>query len=469
MLFNSLEFIFLFLPTTVAVFFLIPSLPFGNNTLAKGWLILASLFFYSWWNPANLPLILVSIGFNYLVSQALSPTATHGKVRRRGILAFAIALNLLALGYFKYYNFLIENLSALLRFDLPVRDIALPLAISFFTFQQVAYLVESYRGTIHNRSFLSYALFVSFFPQLIAGPIVRHQDVIDQFESPDTYRLQETHLAIGTFIFSVGLFKKAVFADRVAVYASPVFEAAAQGLSLSFFEAWVGALAYTFQLYFDFSGYTDMAIGAAYIIGIQLPINFNSPYKATSISDFWRRWHITLSNFLRDYLYIPLGGNRRGRPRQYANLLTTMLLGGLWHGAGWTYILWGGLHGMYLVVNHFWTSLTRPLGQMRNGLLYRVASWLITFLAVVISWVFFRAPNIGTALSVLGSMAGLNGISLPRGLADKLAFLPLEDIGIRFSGLQSTLDFSITASGLWLMALMAVALLAPNSHQLVTK
>ena len=349
MLFNSYEFIFLFLPIVLLGFHLIGKQ--GHHRVAIAWLVGASLFFYGWWNPAYLLLMLFSVLFNYSVGVSLSNTSGR-KLLSKTILTIGVSVNLAILGYFKYANFFVDNLNALSGTNLILNEVILPLAISFFTFQQIAYLVDAYRGKTKEYNFLHYCLFVTFFPQLIAGPIVHHKEMLPQFAKDAVYKLRSKHLAIGITIFALGLFKKVVLADGVSVYATPVFNAAEAGVMLTFFEAWGGALAYTFQLYFDFSGYSDMAIGIARMFGIRLPLNFNSPYKATSIIDFWRRWHITLSRFLRDYLYIPLGGSRKGRVRRYINLMTTMILGGLWHGAGWTFLLWGALHGFYLMINH---------------------------------------------------------------------------------------------------------------------
>jgi D-alanyl-lipoteichoic acid acyltransferase DltB (MBOAT superfamily) len=360
MLFNSLEFILGFLPITLTGFFLLGSR--GYQRAAIGWVVLTSLFFYGYWDPGEhrladpwrwwpLTLICVSTIFNFLVGQRL--LAHPSKL----LLAFGLAVNVATIGYFKYTLFFAEEIAARFGLALEVGQIVLPLGISFFIFQKIAYLVDAYRGEVRAGGFLSFALFVSFFPQLIAGPIVHHSEVIPQFGQKSTYRPNLDNLSRGIGIFVLGLAKKTVLADTIATYATPVFRAAQAGAEPTLFEAWGGALAYTFQLYFDFAGYSDMAIGLALMFNIRLPINFNSPYKATNIIDFWRRWHITLSRFLRDYLYIPLGGNRHGVARRYGNLMLTMLLGGLWHGAGWTFIVWGGLHGMFLFMNHFWHDL----------------------------------------------------------------------------------------------------------------
>ncbi|MFQ5488405.1 MAG: MBOAT family O-acyltransferase, partial [Gammaproteobacteria bacterium] len=339
MLFHSYGFIFLFLPLTLLGFFLLGR--YGLLRWALAWLVLASLTFYGWWNVEYLFLLLASIVVNYLLGRALAPSQ-RTTASARVLLAIGIGLNLALLAYFKYAAFIVGNFNQLLGSDYRVHEIVLPLAISFFTFQQIAYLVDAYYGRAQEYSFLNYSLFVSFFPQLIAGPIVHHREMMPQFEGRRIFRFSYEDMDVGLLIFCIGLFKKVLLADGMAQFSEPVFAAAAGGLELSFFEAWGGALAYTLQIYFDFSAYSDMAIGLAWMFGIRLPLNFASPYKAINIIEFWRRWHMTLSRFLRDYLYIPLGGNRKGRERRHLNIMATMLLGGLWHGAAWTFVVWGG-------------------------------------------------------------------------------------------------------------------------------
>ena len=456
MLFNSFEFIFLFLPLTLAGFFAASRLVGEEG--AKLWLIAASIFFYGWWNPIYLPLLGAVMAFTYLVGKRLSRRPS------KPLLAFGVAALLGVLGWFKYANFFIANVDALTGFDWTVGAIVLPLAISFFTFQKIAYLVDSYKGLTKDTRPLEFTLFVVFFPQLIAGPIVHWKEILPQFKSAGVYRPQAENFAIGIAIFALGLFKKAVLADGIAAYATPTFTAAEAGLAPDLLTAWGAALAYTFQLYFDFSGYSDMAIGAARMFGILLPLNFNSPYKARSISDFWRRWHMTLSRFLRDYLYVPLGGNRRGEARRYGNLMATMLLGGLWHGAGWTFVLWGGLHGLYLAVNHAWQRAVPARLAAKRW--YRGAAWSLTFLVVVIAWVPFRAPTLDGAGRMLAGMAGLNGISLPNAIGARLGGLRplLESWGIDFAlGGGSAFVFG----WLWIAALFPIALFAPNSQEIV--
>ncbi len=347
--------------------------------------------------------------FNYAVGVSLSKklNTNHKKI----LLTFSIVANIALLAYFKYTDFLIENLNNLLDTDIGMLNLALPLAISFFTFQQIAYLVDSYRGETSEYNFLNYANFVTFFPQLIAGPIVHHKEMMPQFASPSNKVKRYANISIGLFIFSIGIFKKVIIADTFAVWATAGFDHAP---TLNMIEAWVTSLSYTFQLYFDFSGYTDMAIGAALLFNIKLPINFNSPYKATSIQDFWRRWHITLSRFLKEYIYIPLGGNRKGEFRIYSNLMATFIIGGIWHGAGWTFLFWGFLHGIAIVIQRAWTKV----GIKLNALF----AWFITFNFINITWVFFRAKEWDDAIKVLKSMF-TGALVLPLEWKENLNFL----------------------------------------------
>ena len=418
MLFNSYEFIFLFLPIVFSIYFYLNAKRLTEG--AKGFLVFASLFFYSWWNIVYLPLILGSMLFNYIIGNSISKESEHRKVSKKSLLSVGIIINLLSIGYFKYSDFFISNVNFAFESEIPLLHLALPLAISFFTFQQIAYLVDSYRGETKEYDFLNYALFVTFFPQLIAGPIVHHKEMMPQFANVRNKVKNYRNIALGIFIFSMGLFKKVVIADTFAKWATAGFDTAT---TLNFFEAWATSLSYTFQLYFDFSGYTDMAIGAALLFNIKLPINFNSPYKALDIQDFWRRWHITLSRFLRDYIYIPLGGNRKGHFRTYYNLMATFILGGLWHGAGWTFIFWGTLHGIALVIHRFW----KQLGFSMNKYL----AWFITFNFINIAWVFFRAKEWSDAMKVLHGMI-VGSFVLPGFLEVKLHFL--SKYGIEFGG-----------------------------------
>jgi D-alanyl-lipoteichoic acid acyltransferase DltB (MBOAT superfamily) len=465
MLFNSFEFVFLFLPITLLGFYLISKNKLAiQQQIPLAWLVITSLFFYGWWNPKNLPLIIISMLCNYGIGYLLG-NKLNNHIRKKTILILGIGFNLALIGYFKYANFFVENFNQVIGTDFNLGKIILPLGISFFTFQQIAYLVDAYQGETKEYSLLKYVLFVSYFPQLIAGPIVHHRDILPQFKKSEIYRFNSEILAIGLTIFVAGLFKKVIFADSIAEYANLAFNAVAKGIELTFSESWIGALAYTLQLYFDFSGYSDMAIGAAYMFGIRLPLNFNSPYKAISIVDFWRRWHITLSNFLRDYLYIPLGGNRKGKVRRYSNLMITMLLGGLWHGAGWTYIFWGGLHGIYLVINHLYRSFRKSIGHdlKQDGWLLKGIGWLVTFLAVVVSWVFFRADSFATAISILRSMIGLNGIQLPVFLEPHLAFM--RNWGVGFLGFTMDVGISQKYATFGVLLLLLISWFTPNTQQ----
>jgi D-alanyl-lipoteichoic acid acyltransferase DltB (MBOAT superfamily) len=448
MLFNSHVFIFAFLPVALAGFFVIARI--AGRQPALVWLVATSLFFYGWWNPVYLLLLGPSVLFNYGLGLALANSrAAQNERSAKHLLWAGMAANLGLIVYFKYAGFLAGSVNGLFNTDFEMGGIVLPLAISFFTFQQIAYLVDVRQGQPVERNFWRYCLFVTFFPQLIAGPIVHHREMLPQFAQRRVFHLRAENLAIGFTIFAIGLFKKVIIADSLATVASPVFAAAEAGTELDFFQAWGGAFAYSLQLYFDFSGYSDMAIGLARLFGIRLPLNFDAPYRATSIIDFWRRWHMTLSRFLRDYLYIPLGGNRKGKARRYTNLMITMLLGGLWHGAGWTFVVWGGLHGLLLVVNHLW----------RRVFPWRLETWwslacarLFTFLAVTLAWVFFRAESFEGALRVFEGM-----VNLPHTLAPRLG--PLADLllalGFRFDGSYISLDDKLSVAWLafWILFL----------------
>ncbi|MFS0864985.1 MBOAT family O-acyltransferase [Fredinandcohnia sp. 179-A 10B2 NHS] len=398
MLFNSYTFIFYFLPVVFVVYFLLNKTK--KTIFSRIWLVASSLFFYSWWNIAYLPLIVGSLVGNYIIGQRLPIIESISGKKK--LLTIGIILNVLLLGYFKYYDFFLSNVNLAFKSDFPLLELALPLAISFFTFQQIAYLVDAYRGETKGYNFINYALFVTFFPQLIAGPIVHHAEVMGQFDDPAKKRINLNNISKGLFIFFIGLFKKVVIADTFAVWATNGFD---DSISLTFFDGWLTSLSYTFQLYFDFSGYCDMAIGAALMFNIVLPINFNSPYKALNIQDFWRRWHMTLNRFLTNYLYIPLGGSRKGKVRTYINILIIFFVSGLWHGAGWTFVFWGLLHGFASMINRFWKN--------RGFKLPTIVAWFITFQLVNFAWVFFRANTWSDAIKVLKGMFGFNGIALP--------------------------------------------------------
>ncbi|MEQ1914324.1 MAG: MBOAT family O-acyltransferase [Sideroxydans sp.] len=410
MLFNSYTFIFLFLPIVLLGFF---QLARWHPAYAAGWLALASLFFYGYWNPAYVGLLLGSIVCNYAFGLWIAKAGVqHAAARKKQVLIFALTANLLLLGYYKYANFFLASANSLTGGSLTLGDIMLPLGISFFTFTQIAFLVDTYQGKVKEYNFIHYVLFVTYFPHLIAGPVLHHKDMMPQFAHRATYHVNWDNVATGLLLFTLGLCKKVYWADSLAPFATAIFDGVNHGMSIgvlpTIWEAWSGALAYTLQIYFDFSGYTDMALGIALMFNIRLPINFNSPYQSTSIIEFWRRWHITLSTFLRDYLYIPLGGNRHGKLRRYGNLFATMLLGGLWHGAGWTFVVWGALHGAYLALNHLWRE------QVAEPYLRWVPNWIgilvggtLTFMAVVAAWVVFRADTLAQAVVMWQAMFGI--------------------------------------------------------------
>jgi len=416
MLFVSSEFIFVFLPfVLLATMF---ALRCKGRDAGVVVLIIASLFFYGWWKAWGLAVLSLSIGVNYTLSHQIA--ARTEVTPRRRLLALGVVLNLLALGYFKYRNFFVDNFLAMLGDHSNLGHIIPPLAISFYTFQQIAFLVDTYHAKMGRTPFREYILSVVFFPHLIAGPLLHYRDIIQQFET--RFRVDGSTIAAGLPVFAMGMAKKLAIADPIAEVINPLF-LKAETQPLEFLEGWVAALGYTAQLYFDFSGYSDMAIGLGLMFGIALPVNFFSPYKSTSIIEFWRRWHITLSSFLRDYLYIPLGGGRTGPVRRYANLLTVMILGGLWHGAAWTFVLWGTLHGTMLVINHIWRGMVSCRFSRLNERLWLVNGTL-TFLVVVLGWVLFRAESLQGAVNVISAMMRPQDISVPYPLAFALGLDP---------------------------------------------
>ncbi len=452
MLFTAPSFLFGFLPIIVVGSVLIGL--FKNEKLSIFYLIIGSLIFYGWWNFKLLPLLLFSVLLNFFIGQFLI------KNRSKSLLVFGVLSNLALIAVFKYLDFSIETFNFLFSTGLSTLNIALPLAISFFTFQQIAYLSDVYSGKVSDQSFLKYTLFVTFFPQLIAGPIVHHSEIIPQFKKPQLFELNLHNIGIGMEIFTIGLFKKLFIADGIARYSDQIFGAAASGTSLSFFDAWGGTLAYTIQIYFDFSGYSDMAIGLAWIFGIKLPLNFASPYKASSIVDFWQRWHITLSRFLRDYLYIPLGGNRNGTGQRYTNILITMVLGGLWHGAAWTFVAWGLLHAIFIIINQSWRCLLidQRWLSIQSFWLYKSFSWLLTFWCITTGWIFFRADTFESGMLIFKGTLGLTGVSLP----DSIKSGPLENFMNNGSELLVHGD-----AFLWIFLFICILVFAPNTQQIM--
>ena len=402
MLFNSFEFIFIFLPVSFFVYFY---LNHKRLTIAsRAWLVFSSLFFYGWWNIAYLPLILVSILFNYTITNTMAEYDENKKnyFSKRSLLKIALVFNIGFLGYFKYMDFFIENINMVFDSDIGLLYLALPLAISFFTLQQIAFVVDSYEGLVKEKSFLDYTVFVTFFPQLIAGPIVHHKEMMPQFANIRNKVKRYKNISLGLLIFSIGLFKKVVIADTFAIWASYGFDTAT---TLNVFEAWATSLSYAFQLYFDFSGYTDMAIEAALLFNIKIPINFNSPYKALSIIDFWQRWHISLSNFIGTYVYTPIirSFNKLNFHKAMFATILTFIIVGLWHGASWMFVIFGTLHGIALTINHYWK---RTKFKINN-----VIAWFITFNFVNLTMVIFRAKEWDDVEKVLSGMLGMNGIS----------------------------------------------------------
>ena len=409
MIFSSYPYL-IFLALTVAAFCVLEKRLPG---LKRTFLLLVSLVFYAWWRVDFLALLLGSTIVNFAIGTAIT-SRHHAGQNTRPLLIAGLTFNLGLIACFKYAGLLAASANELFAFGIPIPHLFLPLAISFFTFEQISYLADAAGGRAPRYSFLDYALFVSFFPHLIAGPIIRHNDLIPQFAQSRDQNKRSDDIAVGMTLFTIGLAKKTLIADNLAPFSDAVFSAAHHGAAIGMADAWMGTLFFAFQIYFDFSGYSDMALGSACLFGIRLPMNFNSPYKAASIIEFWRLWHISLSTFLRDYLYIPLGGNRRGPSRRYLNLFLTMLLGGLWHGANWTFVIWGGLHGVYLIVNHGWRTLTRKFGLVAPRALQPVThalSILITFMAVVFAWTVFRAESFASAARMIAGLAGAGGNS----------------------------------------------------------
>ncbi|NET48797.1 MAG: MBOAT family protein [Merismopedia sp. SIO2A8] len=447
MLFNSYEFLFIFLPITAIGFFGLTRLRMLR--LATYWLTLTSLAFYAYWNPPYVILLLVSVIGNYLIGAYLNRT-DPGPLMPRVMMWLGVVFNLGILGYYKYANFFITSVNQTMGSSWAAPDILLPLGISFYSFTQIAYVVDAYRSDRHslNYNFVDYTLFVVFFPQLIAGPILRHDDLIPKLRQTRHFIFSHKNVALGCVTFILGLGKKMLIADTLSPVVAQAFQNATD---LSFIDAWIGSLSYTFQLYFDFSGYSDMAIGLGLIFNLALPINFNSPYKALSVGDFWRRWHITLSHFLRDYLYIPLGGSRRGDLRRYGNLILTMLLGGLWHGAGWTFVVWGGLQGLFLAIDHGWrkTAIALP----------KIVAWSLTFLAIIFSWVVFRAGSIADAWAIAQTMVGAHGFSLSSQLPGMLPGI------ISYNLPMAPRSQSV---GL-LLLLLSVVVVCPNTQEWVSR
>lgn len=463
MLFNSYEFIFVFLPIVVAVFFILGR---ASRTWALGWVIAASLFFYGWWRPLNVLIIAPSILINFVLARSMQRLIRQeNRGGAKAVLLLGIAFNVAFLGYFKYSNFLVGAINDAFGTQMVLARIILPLGISFITFQKIAFLIDVHAGRVESFSLREYFLFVLFFPQLIAGPIVHYREMMPQFHRV-TCRFDMSNVAVGVTLFAFGLFEKVFLADNVAQFVTPIYEQAASGGRLALLPAWVAAMGFTLQVYFDFCGYTDMALGIARFFGVRLPPNFNSPLRASSIIDFWLRWHMTLTRFLTAYLYNPLAlwltrrSAAKGRPgfagvnkspASFIELLMfptvlTMLVSGIWHGAGYTFIVWGVVHGLYLTVNHAWRLLGPKL--WRDKVTYerfmQPAGWVITFACVAASMVIFRSVSLKAATHVLAGMTGLQGLGLTSGIVPKRAIL-------------------------WIAVTAFIALACPNTLQILSR
>lgn len=488
MLFNSHEFILAFLPVTVIVFYGIGQL---SRVWALRWLILASLFFYAWWRPLNVLLIAPSILINFGLARALEwlgRTEEHSRASR-AVLLLGIAFNVAFLGFFKYTDFVRGTINDVFGANLVLTHLILPLGISFITFQKIAFLIDVHAGRVKSFTLQDYSLFVLFFPQLVAGPIVHYREMMPQFQSAPC-RFDSENVSVGLTLFSFGLFKKVVFADHLAPLVTQIYDQAAAGAHVSLLPSWMAALGFTLQIYFDFSGYTDMALGLARFFGIRLPQNFNSPLQASSIIDFWLRWHMTLTRFLTAYIYNPLTLvlTRRRASKGLSSIaglkttfgafvyllmfptLLTMFISGLWHGAGYGFIIWGLLHGIYLTINHAWRFVIPRYWHDRatRERVMQPVGRILTFVVVVASIIFFRATTVSSAIDLVQGLVGLNGIGLPRGLFDHLGSLAgtLHNLGVIAEPWESR-DFAKLA--FWIFFLTVIALACPNTLQIMAR
>ena len=455
MLFNSYLFLFLFLPLALLGYFLLNRL--GRFQLAEAFLIGMSLWFYGYFNPSYLLIICISILANYALSRLLSRRGESAAGRL--LLSLGVAANLGAIFYFKYYDFFVSTVNGVFGTGFQLRHILLPLGISFFTFQQISYLVDSYRGETGDYGFLEYALFVSFFPQLVAGPIVLHSEMIPQFRDKSLRRFDWNRFGHGLYLFALGLSKKVLLADVLGKAVDWGFGGLGTLYSMSALDAVLVSLCYTFQLYFDFSGYCDMAMGLARMFNLRLPQNFNSPYKALSMVDFWNRWHMSLTRFLRNYIYFPLGGSRKGKFRTYLNIMVVFLASGLWHGANWTFVLWGALHGLA-------NCLTRA-GKTAWDKLHTVTRWALTFATANLLWVIFRADNVEHALRFIVHMVRMDETWLSTALLrqfDVVEFQFLEELLPPLANLAGKITGLHMA--LFLLFSFAVVLNGKNSSEL---
>src|SRR5215469_8429959 len=487
MLFNSSEFLFVFLPAALGGFYLLGSI---SRASAIRWLILVSLVFYAWWRPVNVLIIGPSILINFAFASILLHLSKHESSRRTSyaVLALGIAFNVVFLGFFKYTDFIFSTVNDVFSTNLVLRHIILPLGISFITFQKIAFLVDVQAGRVRSFIFQDYCTFVLFFPQLIAGPIVHYREMMPQFHAVSC-RFDKENVAVGLTLLVLGLFKKVVLADKIAPLVTPIYDNAAAGGRISFLLAWMAAIGFTLQIYFDFSGYTDMALGLARFFGIRLPPNFNSPLRASNIIDYWLRWHMTLTRFLTAYIYNPLTlwltrrRYEKGKPGfsgrgatfgAFVSLLIfptiiTMAVSGLWHGAGYGFIIWGLLHGVYLTINHGWRVVAAWLWPDRRSYdrVMKPIGLVLTFVSVTAAMIFFRAPTMTSAIDLVKGIIGLNGIALPQALFDHLGPLTstFHSIGVIADGSWNSRDFLKAA--IWISGLMFVALACPNTLQIL--
>jgi alginate O-acetyltransferase complex protein AlgI len=484
MLFNSYIFIFGFLPPVLAGFYILGA---RSRDWALLWLIAVSLVFYAWWRPLNVLLIAPSIGINYIAARYLQRIGQDRPTRARLVLIACIVFNVCFLGYFKYSAFGEQALNDLFGAGLPLTQVILPLGISFITFQKIAFLVDVHAGRIDRFTVRDYALFVLFFPQIIAGPIVHYREMMPQFKAASC-RFDAENVSVGLSLFFFGLAKKLILADPIGTAIEPLYGHAGAGIPQTMVDAWIAALGFTLQIYFDFSGYCDMALGLARFFGIKLPVNFNSPLKARSIIDFWARWHITLTRFLTAYLYMPMtfalvrrraaGGHpaRSARDAKVTTFLSmlaaptilTMLVSGLWHGAGYTFVLWGLLHGLYLCVNHAWRQIRPRLWRDTASYHRRAgrAAFLLTFVSVVVAMVLFRAPTPGAALMLWKGMIGIYGATMPQAILSHLG--PLS-AGLRHLGIQPAFSSGslFVSETIRIGVLLVIALALPNTLELL--
>ena len=455
MLFSDPIYIFLFLPLVVAVYFLLNN--FNLHIVSTIWLVASSLFFYAYWDPRYLFLLLISVIVNFAIGKLLSARNDDAvidslHIKRKMLLIVGVLFNALMLGYYKYADFFIDNINMVTDSSFNMLNLVLPLAISFFTFQQIAYLVDAYKHKAAEYGFLNYCLFVTFFPQLIAGPIVHHKEMMPQFSDSNNTRINWNNVSMGTFIFSMGLFKKVFIADTFAEWAVAGYDS---DVILTFFDAWGTSLSYTLQLYYDFSGYSDMAIGAALMMNIKLPINFNSPYKAANIADFWKRWHMTLMRWLRDYIFLPLRRRKMGELHAHFSIMMTFLFSGIWHGAGWLFVIFGILHGLALSTHRVWKKFGLKMP--------RFLGVTLTILFFNFTLLFFRSENIDDVWRILSGMSGMNGIYVSDTFHQFLKIITNEGLIVNFTEISFLLPFK---AAVYTVIFGTIAVLARNSMEI---